>query len=383
MKRLRKRMWHIVLIAIIGCATTVLLVVHGEEKPLPKIHKQTLSVQTIRVQKTDYRIRVPAWGFVEPRETIDIRPEISGQIIHVPADILKGAAVEQGELLFSIDEREYRNTLAEAVAANELARQALEIEKGRQIIAKSEWKLLENSKWQGHQNKALALREPHLKAREAAVQMAAARQAQAALDVERTRITAPCEGVILAEHVAKGLVLDTDIAYVAVQIACTDCYRIMALFSPAYSIDPGECTVAVEIGPNRYEGVVRAVLPRINSETRQKQALVEFEGERVFLGAYASVTLPGPFFKNTIVLPIEALRPGSTVWVLNEGTLEIRKVTVVAQDMVNVVIDEGLTGSDHVILSHIASPLKGMALRKLTPTTEGTQNNAGDEEQCE
>lgn len=382
MKRLNKKTWIAFLIMLISCATTVFLVARGEEKHLPKIRKQVLSVETVIVQKTDYRVRVPGWGFVEPRETIDIRPEISGKITHVPASVFTGAAIKQGALLFLIDERDYQNTLAEAIAATEQARQALEIEKGQQTIAKTEWKLLENSKWQGHQNKALALREPQLKEREAAVQMAAARQAQAALDVDRARITAPCDGEILAEHVAKGQVLDTD--DVAVRMACTDCYHITAWFSPEYSIDAGSHAVVVDVGANTYEGMVKAVLPRINSETRQKQALVEFAGEGVFLGAYASLTLPGPYFKNVVVLPKEALRSGSTVWLLSQSsTLEIRKVIVLAQDMLNVVIGQGLTGRDHVILSHIASPLKGMDLRRAIPITEGPQNSVENEEHGE
>ncbi|MDY6951305.1 MAG: efflux RND transporter periplasmic adaptor subunit [Thermodesulfobacteriota bacterium] len=382
MKRLRRSRWPAVLIALVGCATTLFLLAQGEEEPLREVRRKVLSVETVVAQKADYRVRVPAWGLVEPRETIYICTEISGMITHVPADVFAGAAVKQGALLFSIDERDYQNTLAEAMAANEQARQALEIEKGRQTVAKTEWKLLEDSKWLGHKNQALALREPHLKEREAAVQMAAARQAQAALDVERTRITAPCEGVILAEDLAEGQVLD--IGDVAVRMACTDSYYIMASFSPQYSLDPGEHQVAVGVGPHRYEGIVKAVLPQINSETRQKQALIEFKGEGVSLGAYASLTLPGPSFENVVVLPKEALRPGNTVWVLSENsTLKIRTVTVLAEDMVHVVIGKGLAGRDRVVLSHIASPLEGMELRVRAPLAEGPQNPISNEENGE
>ena len=134
----------------------------------------------------------------------------------------------------------------------------------------------------------------------------------------------------------------------------------------------------------RHEGVVKAVLPQIDPETRQKQALIEFGAERVSLGAYASLTLPGPSLKSVVVLPKEALRPGSTVWVLSESsTLEIRKVKIHAQDMLNVAIGEGLTGHDLVILSHIASPSQGMKLRMTTPITEGLQSSVGSEEQGE
>jgi RND family efflux transporter MFP subunit len=336
-------------------------------------------VETANFKETDYRIRIPAWGFVEPRDTIDIRTEISGKVIHVPAGIYPGAAARKGILLFSIDARNHRNNLAEATAATKQARQALKIEKGRQVIARTEWEMLNNFKWWEHHNETLALRKPQLEEREAALVMATARQAQAALDVERTRITAPCDGLILKENLAKGRILNTD--EVALQIACTECYQIMALFSPSYALDPAGRVVEIKVGPNRYKGTVKSVLPQINPETRQKQALVEFRCESISLGAYASLTLLGQSFKDVVVLPKEALRPGNTAWVLNESsTLEVRPVTVLAQDMLNVVIGKGLTGHDQVILSHIAGPLQGMELQQVTFVVEGSQHRVGNEE---
>jgi hypothetical protein len=112
---------------------------------------------------------------------------------------------------------------------------------------------------------------------------------------------------------------------------------------------------------------VKAVLPQIHPETRQKQALVAFEGECVRIGAYASLRLPGPAFSDVIVLPREAMRPGGTVWVLAEDRhLEIRRVRMLAGDPLNVVIGDGLREGEPVILSHIANPLQGMPLRLAT-----------------
>jgi len=375
MKRPKMINWLPVLIVLAGCITIVLPVVLGGEDPLPEIVTRPLSVETARFHKTDYQVRVPAWGFVEPRETIDIQAEISGKITDVPDNIFPGAAVKRGMLLFAIDERNYINALAEATAATKQARQALEIEKGRQIIARTEWKLLNSSKFREQKNKALALRRPQLEEREAAVQIAVARQTQAALDVERTRVTAPCEGVILTENLARGRVLDT--GDVALQIACTECYQIMALFSPEYLLDPAGRAVTIDIGPNRYDGIVKSVLPQISLETRRKQALVEFGGKHITLGAYALLTLSGLSFNNVVLLPKEAVRPGNTVWILNESNkLEIRPVTIRAQDMLNAVVGKGLTGRDRVILSHIASPLQGMELTPATPDAKGPQQSS-------
>jgi RND family efflux transporter MFP subunit len=268
--------------------------------------------------------------------------------------------------LFCIDDRDYQNALAEAKAAHEQARQALAIEQGRRVIAQTEWEMLESSKWRGQRNKTLALREPQLKEKKAAVQMAAAKLARAALNLERARVSAPCDGVILTEQIAGGQYLSSDA--VALRVACTDCYQVSANFSPEYSLDLNVRTVTVQVGRNRYQGRIKAVLPQIDTETRRKRALVEFKGQGVTLGAYASLTLPGPIFTNAIIIPKEALRAGNKIWLLNQGgRLEIRQVEVMGSDGVRVVVGRGLDEQDCIVLSHIASPLAGMELRTKEP----------------
>ena len=370
MKRNTKAWWADLAILLAGCAVAAALAAMGEEESDVVIDRPALAVETIRVQKTDYRVRVPAWGFVNPRETIDLRTQVSGSVDHVSAGVFTGARVKRGEFLFSIDARNYRNALAQATAGHERARQALAIEEGRQTVAQSEWKLLEQSPWAGKRNKALVLREPQLKTLQVDVQAARAEQSRAALDVERTRVTAPCGGVILSERIAEGDVLDK--GDIAMQVACTEDYRILASFSPQYQLDPKERTAMIEIGTDRHGGVIKTVLPRIDPQTRQNQALVAFEGQGVVLDAYASLTLPGLFFKDVAILPIEALRHGDNMWVLSaNGTLEIREVSIIARDPLHVVVSDGLTENDRVILTHIASPLQGMPLRQAPPNRKG------------
>ncbi|MBF0379067.1 MAG: hypothetical protein HQK72_16540 [Desulfamplus sp.] len=362
------------LIVLVGCTVTVLMIAFGEEEPMIISSVRPMAVETISAKKADYRIQVPAWGFIEPRESIDIRAEISGKIKAVPNKIFAGAEVKKhGDTLFVIDDRSYRNKLDEAVAAKKLAQQALEIEKGRQAIAQAEWEMLEKSKWQGNKNKSLALRKPQLSEREAAMQIASVNIAQARLDVERAYINAPCTGVIISENIAEGKILDT--GDIAIRVGCTDYYHITAMFPPEYSIDPDYQKVIVNIGSVRYEGVIKAMIPQINSEIRHKQVLVEFKGNEVILGSYAMMVLPGFHFKNALVLPKKVLRSGNTVWILTgNNTLDIRTVKILAKDTDNAVIGEGITESDRVILTHIASPLSGMNLSMLSQQPESRQN---------
>lgn len=364
MNRRRERPWLAMLIGLAGCATAVFLAA-GEEVPVAEVVSPPLAVETLLVEPRHYQPQIPAWGVVAPAEIIDIRAEIPGKIVTVPPGLFAGAEVAQDDLLCRIDHRDYQNTFNEAQAMAEQARQSLEMEKGRQRIAKTEWELLEEANWQGDVNKALALREPQLKTQMAAVRVAEANLARATLDLERTQMRSPCPGVVLEERLAAGKVLDSgdEVA----KIACTDRYHILAAYSSESPPVSETQNIPISIGDQRFTGMVQTLLPQIHLETRQRQALVTFQGEGVVLGAYADLALPGPLFQDLPVLPVEALRPGNTVWLLNgNGALEIRAVEILARDRRNMVVGDGLLDGEEVILSHIASPLQGMKLQKKT-----------------
>src|SRR5690606_2686182 len=99
------------------------------------------------------------------------------------------------------------------------------IESGRQAIARAEWDLLAPDTADAEASRDLALRLPQLKEREAVVEVAEARVKQAELELERTRITAPCDGQILREDVGVGRVLDPE--QTALTFLCTQTLRIL------------------------------------------------------------------------------------------------------------------------------------------------------------
>lgn len=359
------------LITVLGSLVSTLLVVFGEEETREVINTSALAVETVRATRGDYRLGVEAWGFIEPRETIAICPEVAGRISLVPGKIQLGAEIGEGELLFTIDDRKYRSILTEAKGATTLARQEIETEKGRQIIAKKEWELMQSSDWKQSTNKPLALRVPQLKAKEAALQIAAAREQQAALDLERTRVKAPCKGVILEENIAKGQLLE--VGDTALVLGCSEAYHILANYSPGSELGFTTQSVHIRVATKEYTGRIKAVSQVIDPKTRQKRALIEFDANQVgeqasgqvVIGEYSRLTLPGRYFQDVLILPKKTVRAAKSVWVIGEdSTLEIRRLTVAGQDSQNVIVTGGVTEQDRIVVSQIASPLVGMQLRE-------------------
>ena len=95
-------------------------------------------------------------------------------------------------------------------------------------------------------------------------------------------------------------------------------------------------------------------------KTAERQA---FKKKRVafpvplFIGAFVDVKIPGRILESVIELPVRALRDENTVWVVENGLLQIRKVEIVHFEGDYFYVSNGLMHGEEVV----TSPLKGAA----------------------
>lgn len=131
-------------------------------------------------------VEVVVQGQIEPRRRLDLRAEVSGQVAEIPAR--KGARVQRGQVLLRLaaDDRPARVAQARA----ELVRQRLDVEAARRLF---ERKLQSESK--------LRLAEASMAAARAALEAAE-------LELERTEVRAPFDGVVETTHVELGAFVD-------------------------------------------------------------------------------------------------------------------------------------------------------------------------------
>jgi multidrug efflux system membrane fusion protein len=125
-------------------------------------------------------------GRFAPSQAVEVRPRVGGAITAL--HFRDGQMVKQGDLLFTVDPRPYRATLAEAQAGVASARSAL-------ALARSDYQRAARLQ----HDDAVAASEvdtlrAHVTASEAALAAAEARARARALDVEFTQVRAPISG---------------------------------------------------------------------------------------------------------------------------------------------------------------------------------------------
>jgi multidrug efflux system membrane fusion protein len=125
-------------------------------------------------------------GHIEAVEQVQLRPRVSGYVDKV--DFVEGQDVHKGQVLFSIDDRTYRATLAQAQATLSRARAQAELARSEAERARrlSEQQAISTEQYDQRRSQAVQAA--------ADAQAAAAAVESARLDLEFTRVRAPIDG---------------------------------------------------------------------------------------------------------------------------------------------------------------------------------------------
>ena len=90
-----------------------------------------------------------------------------------------------------------------------------------------------------------------------------------------------------------------------------------------------------------------------------EQTLFE-SGAPLAVGLYVNAEISGQTLNDAITIPRQALRAGGRVFVVNDGALEIRTVTVNYTNHESAVITEGLDLGEQVVISPVRDPVNGL-----------------------
>jgi RND family efflux transporter MFP subunit len=365
----------VVLAGIGAAALMVLLGQTAEKNPTDEI---STPVTTLNVERGVQPITVEATGIVQPAQSVRIIPEVAGRITKVAKEFVPGGRFEAGDIMVTIDSRDYAAGVQEAEARVQQAALELQIEQGRGAVAEREWKLLSSAD-QSEAEAALALRKPHLLTAQRTLNAAEAGLERANLRLSRTRIRAPFNAVVVNENVAVGqvvgstgpigTVVGTDTLWVTVSLSVSD---VRTLDIPGVNNDVGSRALVSQRLSNgasiRRAGQVLHLIGQLDPQTRNAQLLVGIDGAMeadetgsiLLPGAYVSVTLFGRDISDGFTLPRTALRENSRIWAVEDGRLALKSVQVQGGDQDSVVCTSDITNGTPVITSSIALPVEGM-----------------------
>jgi RND family efflux transporter MFP subunit len=389
-----KKKTLIISLSILFIAAIVTFVIFRTEPEAQRsgATKETaMLVDVIAVEKGDFKPVVTVTGTVMPAEQIVLSPRVGGEIIQRADNFVPGGMVKKGDVLLRIDPSDYNNILALRKSDLSQALADLNIEQGRQDVARKDYELVEESL--AMEDLDLVLREPQLNAVKAQVAAARAAVDQAELDLARTTVRAPFDAQILARNVNVGsqvnpntslaTLVGTDLYWVILNVPLSRLSRIN--FSNNEDEKGSKVVLqdrkAWKPGESRT-GYVNKLIGALDQQTRLARVIVEVKdplgvqtgAPPLVINSFVEAEIEAEVLPGIIRLNRDYLREDQTVWVAERDSLRIQDVNVVYTDENYVYIDKGLDADAKVVTTNLATVTEGAPLK-----IKSKKNNETDE----
>ncbi|WP_462319169.1 efflux RND transporter periplasmic adaptor subunit [Marinilabilia sp.] len=380
----RKKSLLISLLILVGAAIVVVIIFQTEptaqREGATKETAMLVDVQTI--QRGNYKPVIVTTGTVEPEREIMLSPRVAGEVIDRSDKFDPGQTVRKNEFLLRLDPADYEIALELRKSELQQAMADLEIEKGRQEIARRDFEQAGSTL--SPENQSLVLREPQQQTARARVAAARSAVRQAEIDLQRTRIKAPFDAQILSRNVDLGsqVARGEELG----RLVGTDRYWVVATVPqsriPWLNFAEKESEAAEVIIQNRNawgendtrKGFLYKMIGALENQTRMVRVLVAVtdplnvsnpapEGPELLIGAFVEARIKGEELKDVFRLSRDFVRKKETVWVMENDSLVIKPVDIILTDADYAYITEGLEDNDQVVTTNLATVVEGAPLR--------------------
>lgn len=330
-------------------------------------------VEVAPIQVAPLEMSVNSYGIVKPKYSTKLVAQVSGQIIDLSAQFVKGGFVKKGDVLARIDPNDYEAALIDAEATLAQASSALEIEQAQAHVAKTEWERIKSNASSTIPSE-LYLRKPQLAEKLARFKAAQASVKRAKRNLERTYIKAPYDAIIESRALSLGSVVNLgssvgvlnaiSVAEVRLPVADSDLQHL-----EGNGIDAKVTLMAKVAGQDvawqgkivRSEGVI---------DNRSRMTYLVAQVERPYdndqaplrFGAYLNAQIKGKLLNNAVEIPHHLVRDGKVAILNKDRTLSFKTLNVVREYDGLVVANQGLESGQQLITSSLEFPTEGMQL---------------------
>jgi len=350
----------LILFLVLFFITVIIMIMNIEEQKNPK-HQESLTniynpVRFTSIKADRHASFIRTTGEVISRNSIDIKTQLSGEIIYANHDFLPGNFITKGTVICKIQSSLYKYQLTEAKNRFSQAQLAFLIEQQKQIQARQNWKHT------GHKNKPtsiLVLRQPQLIAAQTELDSAQTAIEHAKYQLDSSIIRAPFDGVVvkgslnLGEIIETGAILgrilDTKTLDIVVSVteenwkmlpdnwrkSNIDLYPVTksshCCIKRTTSLDvldkqTTHATSKIISSNTIWSAKIRTVAQYLNQQTRLRNIYLETTNNRLqkntlplLPGSFVQVIIPGRKMDNILKIPESAYTRDSKIWIIDDN----------------------------------------------------------------
>ena len=332
------------------------------------------------ITKKDISLKILTNGEVKPLNEINLISQVSGQIVKAADEFVDGGIIKAGSPLVWIDDRDYKLALISAESRVAQASKLLEREIAESELAKNDWEELGLG-----EASPLTLRIPQLKEAEAAEKAALADLEKAKLNLERTVVKLPFQGIIrqkktgVGQFVGTGSILatafsteevlialpltDTELSYLGLPLAYEEERPFSGPKVNFYSL--------VSNKNSEWEGRIVRTAGSIDPLTRLVYVYAEVinpyqQSPPLAIGMFVDAVIEGKTIKDGFLVPNSAINNNLNLYIINANdNLEIREIEVLGTENDYVIIKGEISEGERVVVSPLNNAKDGMALKPI------------------
>lgn len=410
---------RVAVVLLVSVAIAVVLV-----RMRPRAEKQERPsdgrlVEVVRTHSQTLPMIVEAYGTVAPRESLNLVAEVRGQVAVMHPAFIEGGFANAGQVLLTIDPRDYELAVRRARVGIRQARAELdrleqdvlnlgaslklarsdvdlalaEVKRFKKLAGKAMTSqsvldkadrqyLTSRERLQSLENQ-LAITGPNRVRLQSQLEMAKVATEQAMLDLERCQIEAPFDAWVSEKQVETGQHLNTGQPVgriyragafdIEVKIPLGD----LAWFPDDITSGNGlsvDVLFTETMQPQRWKGRVARVKATLDATTRTLPVIVEVDepistdsalsaAGRLKPGMFVTVRIEGRQVAHVHRLPRHLIHDGDTVFLAVDDQLNVQPVTVLRRFKKAVLISDGLADGDQVITTPLSGAVSGMRIR--------------------
>lgn len=337
------------------------------------------TVTTVAVERGAITQSVLATGMIEAQELVSVGARTSGQIETLPVTL--GQRVSSGDLIAQIDSQDQQNDLLKAQASlaqieANIASNAADLTKAKLALTRYEalgtQKLSSQETVEGARAD-VATAEAEAESLVAQKKSAEVNVAAAQIALDRTKITAPIDGTVVAVVVKQGQTVNaTNTSPTIVKIADLDTMLVKVEISEAdvVKVAPGQAASFTILGEpaNTFDAVVQEIEPAPSeiedSDTISSEEAIYYNGllqvanpeGKLRIGMTAQVSIELGKVENVLTVPFSAIHTANgastvTLYDAATGTTKSQPVEVGLTDKVTAEIRSGLSEGESVVIT--------------------------------
>jgi len=348
----------------------------------------TVAVDVMDLSIDNYEVWIGSYGTAQPLTQTQLVADVSGRVIAVSPNIRAGATFKEGDVLVQLEDRDFRIEVDIAKSAVAEANVNYLQELAEADFSAQQW----NRQPKNEAAKLLALRKPQVAAAEAALQAAEARLMGAQLNLERTKIKAPFDGMVLSQSIDIGQVVtpsqtiasiySTDIVEVRLPIKTAELeYFVLDQGNEGPTSNP-RVKLFGDLGTKTYqwEGEIVRTEGAFDPTTRMLFLVAQVKNPfsatsqrpALRVGQFLRAQVEGQQLNSVFVIPRQAVSQSNRVSVVDNGILRKRAITPLWTDNDNVIVSALPDNTTHM-RSNSLKPEDKLILTPMANIPDGTK----------